>query len=336
MAKKSFQNLHSLGIRHFDELIHDQSKSWLIQNFKEGATVHPLNVTRLMRNIVWQLRERIINKEREPLRELIRTFWYMFIKPTLSRAGALSRKADQYDQLVSVLVDLVKRKKIMFYKDIGFRDDNRSGRQVGINANVIIFAEKSGHQDFLDDMYSRYQVNTISLGGQPSVLNTEYFVDDIKASGVNLKRSFYLFSIVDFDTSGWIIRDAFIDNLNAFGIKNIKNIDLIHPDMLTPEEIKFSKFTLPDKKGMRSKNTKWIREVRKAGYTNMKYLTPKSSQSRRTIYGLEAEAISMKRIEAKLEELMVPLLGKSERLLRIFQLEQLNNSLRELILLKIA
>ncbi len=29
--------LDRAGIRHFDELIHDQSKEWLIENFKEGA-----------------------------------------------------------------------------------------------------------------------------------------------------------------------------------------------------------------------------------------------------------------------------------------------------------
>ena len=82
--------LEKAGIRHFDELIHDQAYDWLIANFKEGASEYPVNVARLMRNIVWQLKERIQKGEKEPLRELIRTFWYMYIKPTLSRAGALS------------------------------------------------------------------------------------------------------------------------------------------------------------------------------------------------------------------------------------------------------
>lgn len=92
--------LRKAGIRHFDELIHDQTKEWLIQNFSEGATDYPVNVARLMRNIIWQTRERIIKGEKPPLKELLRTFWYMYIKPTLSRAGALARKTDQYPQLI--------------------------------------------------------------------------------------------------------------------------------------------------------------------------------------------------------------------------------------------
>jgi hypothetical protein len=63
--------LRKAGIRHYDELIHDQPKEWLIKNFKHGATDYPVNVARLMRNIVWQTRERIQKREKPPLKELI-------------------------------------------------------------------------------------------------------------------------------------------------------------------------------------------------------------------------------------------------------------------------
>ncbi|HEC68853.1 MAG TPA: hypothetical protein ENI31_01000 [Candidatus Omnitrophica bacterium] len=64
--------LRKAGIRHYDVLIHDQPKEWLIKNFSQGATDYPVNVARLMRNIVWQTRERIIKGEKPPLKELIR------------------------------------------------------------------------------------------------------------------------------------------------------------------------------------------------------------------------------------------------------------------------
>jgi len=82
-------------------------------------------------------------------------------------------------------------------------------RKVGANANIILFSEKLGHQDFLSDIDKQYNISILALGGQPSVLTSEYFVDTVRNRGVNLQRSFYLFSIVDYDTSGWIIRDAF-------------------------------------------------------------------------------------------------------------------------------
>ena len=130
--------LRRAGVRSFDELIHDQSREWLIENFKEGATDYPINVSRLMRNLVWQLRERIQRGEKEPLKELIRTFWYMYVKPTLSRAGALAEETDQYAQLTDNLAALVRDFNVLRYKDIGFRDDNENTRRLGKNANVIV------------------------------------------------------------------------------------------------------------------------------------------------------------------------------------------------------
>lgn len=92
--------LRNVGIRHYDELIPDQSKELLIKNFSQDAANYPINVSLPLCNIIWQTRERILNKEKPTLRELIRTLWYMYIKLTLSRAGALTQETDQYDQLV--------------------------------------------------------------------------------------------------------------------------------------------------------------------------------------------------------------------------------------------
>lgn len=324
--------LKSLGIRHFDDLIHDQPRSWLIKHFSEGADEYPVNVSRLLRNIIWQTRSRVINKTREPLRELVRTFWYMFVKPTLARVSSLSRETDQYNQLVSTLVDMVKDWQVMNYKDIGFRDDNRSNRKVGLNANVILFSEKLGHQDFLEEMADKYQVSILALGGQPSVMNSEYFVDDLKTRGVDIRRSFFLFSIVDYDTSGWIVRDSFMDNLRRYGIKRMKTVDLIHPDILTPEEINLAKFPVPDSDSQSKKNTAWIKSIRKMKFQNQRLLGPfKDRRGKRQIFGLEAEAVSGKRLAEKIDILVPPLLSKSERLLKIVNLEKLDRSIKDLI-----
>jgi len=188
-------------------------------------------------------------------------------------------------------------------------------------------------------MADKYNVSIIALGGQPSVLNTEYFVDTVKKAGTDLRRSFYLFSIVDYDPSGWIIRDAFINNLHFYGIKNTRVIDLIHPDMLTPEEIKFSRYRVPARESMRVKNKSWLKQVRERDYRNQKYLIKETWQRRKMkkiLYGLEAESISGKRLSEKLEQEMVPLLGKSEDLLKIFELQKLDKAIKELIIHKVT
>ena len=327
--------LRKAGIRHYDELIHDQSKEWLLKNFKQGATDYPVNVARLMRNIVWQTRERIEKGEKPPLKELLRTFWYMYIKPTLSRADALAIKADQYAQLIDNIVYMVKGIQVMRYEDIGFRDENQAHREVGANANIILFSEKLGHQDFLSDIRDKYKVSILALGGQPSVLTSEYFVDIIRKRDISLQRSFYLFSIVDYDTSGWIIRDAFIDNLRFYGITHTRVVDLIHPDMLTPEEIKLARYKIPDTEAMKVKNKTWMKEVDKRNYKNQRYME-ETKKGERVLYGLEAESISAKRLTDELERVMVPLIGKSEDLLKIYELEELDKAIKALIIHKLT
>lgn len=312
---KFILKLKKLGIRHFDVLIHDQSREWLIENFHQRAKRYKINVTKLMRNIVWQTRERIINGQKPPLNELIRTFWYMYIKPTLSRAGALSDKPDnQYRQLVAIIVDLVKKYKLMRYSDIGFRDENQAHRKVGKNAHIILFSEKLGHQQFLSEMRDKYDCSIIALGGKPSVLNIEYFVDDMKARGINLRRTVYLFSVVDFDPHGWIVRNSFIEDLKHYGIKNIKCMDMITPDMLTEEEVKISRYRLPQKSGKQWRLlNKWLKEIRKKKYRNERFLIEEErvrGKLRRYYCGLESESVSTKRMSKRLAMEIIPLIRK--------------------------
>jgi len=331
--------LRKANVRHFDKLIHDQPKEWLIKNFSKRADEYPVNTAMLMRNIVWQMRERIINKEKPPFTELLRTFWYAYIKPTLARAEALGSERDQYKDLIANIVYMVKDINVMRYKDIGFRDDRQGQRMVGGSANIILFSEKAGHQEFLIDIAKKYSISALALGGQPSVLNTEYFVDELKKKKVNLKRSFYLFSIVDYDPSGWIIRDAFLKNLKFYGISHTKVIELIHPDMLTPDEVKISKYPIKAPESMRLKNQNWLKQVHLRAYKNQSYLEKtiiERGKTKQILYGLEAESISIKRLTENLQTEMIPLLGKSEELLKRYELKTLNEALRDLMIHKLT
>lgn len=351
------ERLRKAGIRHYDELIHDQAKDWLIKNFKaEGVTpAYPINVSRLMRNLVWQMKERVSSGEK-PFHELVRTYWYMYVKSTLARAGALSAATDQYKQLTENITAMVKDFLLMSYKDIGFRDENEANKRVGVNANIIPFSEKLGHFNYLADLNKQYNVSAISLGGQPSVMNVEYFVDDLKkakspelagrpkvfampeAAGAkfNLKRSFYLFSIVDFDPSGWIIRDAFLDNLRHYKIKNTKVYDLINPDMLTPDEIMLARYPIRAGADMEAKNKKWLADVEARHYKNQKYLVEDLPSGKKKLYGLEAEAIATARISEKLKEVMVPVIGGNEEALKIYEMKNLNQAIKDLIIFKLT
>lgn len=75
MKSSLAERLRKAGIRHYDDLIHDQPKDWLLKNFKaEGAApAYPINVSRLMRNLVWQMKERV-SSGGKPFNELLRTY----------------------------------------------------------------------------------------------------------------------------------------------------------------------------------------------------------------------------------------------------------------------
>ena len=309
-----------------------------------------------MRNLVWQMKERVSSGEK-PFNELVRTYWYMYIKSTLARAGALSAETDQYKQLTENIVAMVKDFTLLSYKDIGFRDENAANKRIGINANVIPFSEKLGHFNYLADLNKQYNVSAIALGGQPSVMNIEYFVDDLKkaksapelvarpkifampeaaGSKFNLKRSFYLYSIVDYDPSGWIIRDAFLDNLRHYKIKNTKVYDLINPDMLTPEEIMLARYPIRAGADMEAKNKKWLADVEARHYKNQKYLVEDLPGGKKKLYGLEAEAIATARITEKLKEVMLPVIGGNEEALKIYEMKNLNQAIKDLMIFKLT
>ena len=355
MTKSLGERLRKAGIRHYDELIHDQDKDWLVKNFKpDGASLYPVNVSRLMRNLVWQMKERIAAGEKE-FHELIRTYWYMYIKSTLARAGALSAETDQYKKLTENIADMVRVFQLMTYKDIGFRDENEANKKVGVNANFIPFSEKLGHFGYLTELQQQHNVSVIALGGQPSVMNVEYFVDDLKkvksgqvladrpmmlrlpapAAKINLRRSFYLYSIVDYDPSGWIIRDAFIKNLNHYKIKNTKTYDLINPDMLTEEQIKLARYPIRAGADMEAKNKKWLADVEKRHYKNQKYLVDEKN-GKVTLYGLEAESISTAKLTETLNEVMVPIIGGNEEALKIYEMKNLNQAIKDLMVFKLT
>jgi hypothetical protein len=227
--------------------------------------------------------------------------------------------------------------------------------KVGVNANFIPFSEKLGHFGYLTELQQQHNVSVIALGGQPSVMNVEYFVDDLKkvksgqvladrpmmlrlpapAAKINLRRSFYLYSIVDYDPSGWIIRDAFIRNLNHYKIKNTKVYDLINPDMLTVEQIMLARYPIRAGADMEAKNKKWLADVSARHYKNQKYLVEEKN-GKVTLYGLEAESISTAKLTETLNEVMVPIIGGNEEALKIYEMKNLNQAIKDLIMFKLT
>ncbi len=224
-----------------------------------------------VKNVAWQLYNWIKLKKAYPVEGNIRTLWYSHIKSVFSRLNIL----DQGDDTIinTVLVELTYKYNLFKYADLGLVDENRHNWKIGDkNPHIIVFAEKAGHLNTLEQINAQSGVSVISLGGQPSHLTTEYFTTElfnkIAASSFVLPEknvdlfenpTFFLYSIVDWDPSGYFIKKSFIDQLKAKGLINIKTLDLITPENFKPEELDFIKYKLKPTPGEEGKNRNWIK-----------------------------------------------------------------------------
>lgn len=318
MVRQIDKILYREGIKNYDVPIQEQSTSWLLREFG-GGKKHPIQVSLLIKNLIWQNRQSIMAKETKPILGLIRNFWYSHIKPTLARTNSLNPKYDQYNQLIQELYDMVVSNDLMRYRNMGFVDDNQNSRSIGAVPNVILFAEKDGHYPLLQEIAKEHDLTIISLGGQPSALSVEYFVDEMRAKNINLQQTFYLFSLVDYDTSGSIIRNAFVRDLKFYGVSHVRVADIALPSRLPAEQVEINKYPLPNRPEMRKKNKKWLEAT---GGINGQ------------LFGLESDVFQPEWVKQFLRSELKDILSQSEEKRMVSKLQELAELLDQYVAVK--
>ena len=83
MISQKRKALRRLEIRPYDKILRDQPGAWLKAEFGPG-THYPVVVAVLIRNLIWQAKERIESGKRPPVEKLIRSFWYSDVNPPCS------------------------------------------------------------------------------------------------------------------------------------------------------------------------------------------------------------------------------------------------------------
>jgi hypothetical protein len=264
-------------IQEFREPIVAMGRDKLHKHFG-WKTTSGINVSLLIKNMIWQVHQDIRAGKAGPFTGNIRSMWYSHIKPTLSRAGGLSSKSDPYEVMINMFVRLVMLRNLVSYQTFGFADENRELRQIGgKNGHILLVAEKRGHYALLQKIAEFFDVTVISLGGQPSLLSTENFVREFKAAGFDLDGDYAVLTFVDYDPSGDSIVETFLRQLEEFGLKKPERTDLVKPQNLSESQVRLNKFRLPRAKREKQKNARW---VAKTGGVNG------------DLYGLEADAMS--------------------------------------------
>ena len=245
------------------------------------ASSGKINATRVIKNLIWQAYTAIRDGRRPPIAGNLRSFWYTDIKPVLSRLGVPVEGRRATELVYDAFVELVTRHHLFHYRDLGFLDEGAQTRAVGqTNGTCLLFAEKDGRFALVRDIAQAADATALALGGYPSSLATEYLVHALQHAGVLAERpALQLFSVVDYDPSGYWIAREFAAQLHAFGVQEVTLHPLIRPERLTTAQVALGRYTLP--KG--SKTTNWVRET--GGIDGAPY-------------GLEADAFALDIIRA--------------------------------------
>lgn len=274
--------LESHGIRDFQEKLCFLSADKLKALFHHDSS-GSVYLQVLLYNLIWQAFTEIKSGKRDPIKGNIRKFWYSDVKTPLARLGLfqkeftlleevdddedlLSREARVstafylYDQMTKAFDDFVVH-RIFRFIDFGFMDEYGYLRFIGTSRPTIIFAaEKRGFLPFSQELHRDFGITTTCLGGQPKLLSTEYFTDDLKESISS--KDVLILACVDYDPSGLIIAEQFQKQLSFFGVQASNDIQLITKDILTPEEIENYKYPLPANSETRKKiNDDWVKKT---------------------------------------------------------------------------
>ena len=284
--------LEKEGIRDFKKDIRRMTPRELHRYFSFRSS-GKLNVTNLIKNIIWQSYNWISQGKMDPVEGNIRSFWYLSVKSVLSRLGLnvagrryLMKVYDAFGEMITVY-------HLFRYADFGFIDERLYVRRIGqANGNLILFIEKDGLFGLPKQVAQDYDATAIALGGFPSQLTTEFLVRNMARVGL-LRQPVRLFSVVDYDPGGYWIEREFIRQLQDFGVEIAATHSLVNPDILPRDLLEIAKYRL--KKGTKARN--WLRETGGIGGS---------------LYGLEADALGGKRMRELYKKAIEPYISKDK------------------------
>ena len=289
----------------------------------------------LLKNIIWQVYERISGgwfPEFVKRKGNIRGLWY-YIKTRLHRHKPLRGRF--YKTMIKMLARMVEV-GVVSYVDFHFRDLAQKEWHIGAeNRHALIICEKDSFAFLTEEYVVTYGCSALTMGGSPSLMSVDYFVQRLTKLGVDLTQKFILISIVDFDPRGEDAINDFVTKLELFGVRNFhrfrqyesdsyKRLDLMQPRHLTGDEFSVDgglAYTLPSSEYNSKLGRSWFRRTGGVG-GNRKL-------------GLESDECSNERIHELLAEHLVPLLKTDiETVQRRSQIRRLRRSLSNVLVFR--
>ncbi|MBX3172565.1 MAG: hypothetical protein KF760_34500 [Candidatus Eremiobacteraeota bacterium] len=279
--KNHFQTAKRLGLPHFFDLEPHSPGVWrdhkrdypydLINAQGERLKTDFRSARHLLANILWQILRRrklgIPNHAYADYREI----WYYAVKTTLYRAGYLTRSDFDWNPddrgpstpsfllLQTLLAQMVGEDRLCTFREFGFKDKDKQEFRIGSRLpQVLVVCEKDSLGDKLEALSEQFGVSYVVLGGQPSLLATEFFSEKIRHLG-----PLTIIAYVDYDPAGWIIVRSYIEQLARYGVECPGGVHgyLVRPESFTAEELELHALPLePESASEAGKIKLWMQE----------------------------------------------------------------------------
>jgi hypothetical protein len=178
---------------------------------------------KLIANLLWQRFRQGWTKQ-----SAFRQLWYEDVAPAVERAGFA--RAGGYAVLQELLRTWVGDERFFTFREYGFKDPGAHNRRIG--SDVVLVVEKDTIADRAFALAREFGVSCIVLSGQPSLLETEWFVH------VLARKLVRVIALVDYDPAGWIVARSFVAQLRRYGVEVPRPVEfLVRPEVFTAAEL---------------------------------------------------------------------------------------------------
>ena len=131
---------------------------------------------------------------------------------------------DSFDPLYlayeTLLAEMIGEQRLFTYRELGMEEPRRDLHDVGTrDPNVVLYVEKWSLKDGAAAIVTRHGPSHIIMGGVSTYLATEFFVERLRAAGV--QGPLTLMAYVDFDPGGWMGVEAFCHHLARYGMHGV-------------------------------------------------------------------------------------------------------------------
>jgi len=175
-----------------------------------------------------------------------RGYWYDPVSSCLHRADFIHEPELRYDSKSKacqayhyILGRLIFDLKLFTFADLNFKDPG--GRILG--NHIVLLVEKGCLSDYAAQIQQRFGFTILISGGSSKLIDAEFLARDLKQRGID---QIILLAFVDYDPAGRDLAEAFIPQLERYGIQVSEGPRIVvTADCFTEKEISLHSYPVP-------------------------------------------------------------------------------------------